>query len=283
MKLPFGRIKRQSRRQSSPISQNRGASARKTSSRKVRRHQLNIQPFWQNLRKLLSLILVVAFLGVLVSAIPAGWYWLNRPVASVGINGALQWTNEAQIKTALRPYMDERMLQVDLAGMRQSLLELQGVVDVSVRRAWPDRLEVTVTDEVAIARWHDSWLLDERGRAFRPVERLALNKAAELPLLSGPKGAEQQMLQQYLMLSRLLRPLGLPLERLELNTLGSWRLFSGEAEIVLGRQRLQERVHRLVSLYNDQLERRWEEVRRIDLRHSSSVAVAWANQKNPAK
>ncbi len=278
MKLPFGRSKRQSRRQSSPIKQNRGASVRTTSKRKEPKFRINMQPVWQKLRKLLSLIMMVVFLGVLVSALPAGWYWLNRPVASVGINGTLQWTTERQVEAALRPYMDERMLQVDLAGMRESLLELQGVVDASVRRFWPDRLEVDVIDEIAIARWHDSQLLDEQGRTFRP-QQLTTDRVEGLPRLSGPRGTEHQVLQQYLMLSRLLRPLGLPLERLELNDLGGWRLLSGETEIILGRQRLQERVHRLISLYNGWLERRWEEVRRVDLRYSSGVAVAWANRK----
>ncbi len=279
--MPFGRFRGKSRRHSSSTEKHRRGAIRKKTEKKRQRQQLNFRQGWQKLSNVLSLIVIAAFFVGVIAAVPVGWFWLNRPVASIGIEGELQWNEQASVKAALLPHIDQRMLQVDLEEMRQSLLRLPGVAEASVKRSWPDRLEVSVTDKVAIARWSGGGLLDKEGRIFRPAKAGHDATAQQkLPQLQGPDGSQQEVLQQYLMLSRLLRPLGLSLDRLELNALGGWRLFCDDVEIVLGRQRLQQRVHRLVSLYNGQLERQWLNVRRIDLRYSSAVAVAWVSGKN---
>ena len=84
-----------------------------------------------------------------------------------------------------------------------------------------------------------------------------------------------QVMQQYLAISQLLRPVGLRPESVMRNDSGSWRFTVGHVDVNLGRDRLMERLQRFVRLYHAELESRWQQVRRVDLRYLNGASVAW--------
>lgn len=64
-------------------------------------------------------------------------------------------------------------------------------------------------------------MLNNQGQAFTPRE---LANYEHLPQLFGPQRAQQQVMQQYQVLSQMLRPMGFSIARLELRERGSWFL-----------------------------------------------------------
>ena len=54
--------------------------------------------------------------------------------------------------------------------------------NVSLRRQWPRRLEVTVEEHVPLARWNDAALVNTDGEMF------VADWNGELPLFAGPEG-----------------------------------------------------------------------------------------------
>ena len=83
-------------------------------------------------------------------------------------------------------------------------------------------------------------------------------------------------MQQYQMLSQMLRPLGFSITRLELRERGSWFLSTGQGvEILLGRDHLVEKMRRFISIYEKTLKEQIANIERVDLRYPNGLAVAW--------
>ena len=82
-------------------------------------------------------------------------------------------------------------------------------------------------------------------------------------------------MQQYQMLSQMLRPLGFSISRLELRERGSWFLTTNQGiELLLGRDQVVEKMRRFTAIY----QRHWSrkaKIARIDLRYANGLAVAW--------
>ncbi|MGH8436055.1 MAG: cell division protein FtsQ/DivIB, partial [Pseudomonas sp.] len=167
---------------------------------------------------------------------------------------------------------------VDLAGMRAELEQMPWIAHAEVRRVWPDRVSIRLEEQLPVARWGDEALLNNQGQAFTPRE---LANYENLPQLVGPQRAQEQVMQQYQVLSQMLRPLGFSVARLELRERGSWFLSTGVSstgqslELLLGRDHLIEKMRRFVAIYEKNLKDQIANISRIDLRYSNGLAVAW--------
>ena len=90
-------------------------------------------------------------------------------------------------------------------------------------------------------------------------------------------------MQQYQMLSQILRPLGFSITRLELRERGSWFVSTAQGiELLLGRDHLVEKVQRFVAIYNKALKDKADNIASVDLRYPNGLAVAWRTPLVPA-
>ena len=71
-----------------------------------------------------------------------------------------------------------------------------------LRRVWPDRLEVALEEHVALARWRDTALVNDRGEVFEAATD------ARLPVFGGPEGSAAEMVAQYRVFVDLLARVG---------------------------------------------------------------------------
>jgi len=151
----------------------------------------------------------------------------------------------AAIEAAIRSHLAGNFFSVDVGALRAGLEQVPWVRAASVRRIWPDRLEVSLEEHVALARWGDEALVSVRG------ERFAAKSDAQLPLFIGPAGAEAEVARGYARFAPLVEPLGSRLERVVLSARRAWqvRLADGTS-LVLGRdaERAEERLRRFVEV-----------------------------------
>ena len=73
-------------------------------------------------------------------------------------------------------------LTADLADLKQAAEDLPWVGGASIRRVWPDRLQVRVDGAQPVARWKGDGLVTAEGVVFRPSTGTI---PAGLPLLEG--------------------------------------------------------------------------------------------------
>src|SRR5690606_34339831 len=99
------------------------------------------------------------------------------------------------------------------------LLQMPWVTNTFVRRYWPDRIDITIVEKNAIARWNDQGLLSDSGEIFAPLQDSFPNG---LPVLIGPDGQQVVMLQFFNQINRLFQPLHARIAHLELTPYLSW-------------------------------------------------------------
>ncbi|MNF50276.1 Cell division protein FtsQ [compost metagenome] len=199
--------------------------------------------------------------------------YADRPIAKVNVQGDLSYISQQAVQQRIAPYIAASFFSIDLAGMRRELEQMPWIAHAEVRRVWPDQVMVRLEEQLPIARWGDEALLNNQGQAFAPRE---LAHYEQLPQLWGPLRAQEQVMQQYQMLSQMLRPLGFSIARLELRERGSWFLSTGQGvELLLGRDHLVEKMRRFISIYEKTLKDQIVNIERVDLRYPNGLAVAW--------
>jgi len=230
---------------------------------------------WDNPRLLNAAAGALTALALLVFAIAAVQLVLRSslfPLREVQLRGELAHTTGAEVEQAVRGRIEGNFFAVDLAQPRAALEQLPWVRRVLVRRVWPDRLEVTLEEHVALARWGDTGLVNVQG------ERFAGKSDVALPLLAGPAGSEGEVARRFLRFAQLLAPLGAPLEALILSPRRAWQArLGGGLTIELGRDAPNDsvdgRLERFVAVHPQTLARMQRRHEYVDLRYPNGFAL----------
>lgn len=223
-------------------------------------------------RILWPLLLVVLAVGIYELGERLAPY-ADRPISKVSVRGDLTYVDQLTVQERMAPFVEASFFKVDLEALRHDLEQMPWIAHVEVRRVWPDQVTVRLEEHLPIARWGDEALLNNSGQAFTPSD---LARYEHLPQLHGPKRAQQRVMQQYQMLSQMLRPLGFSIERLELRARGSWFVTTDQGiELSLGRDQIIEKMRRFTAIYQQTLAQESEKIARIDLRYANGLAVAW--------
>jgi len=196
----------------------------------------------------------------------------TRRIATVQIEGVLNFVSETEIKDAVSRYVSASLMAIELDLLKQELETLPWISEVQVRREWPDKLVIKVDEELAIARWGGGHLLNQQGQVFSPH---SLVEQMQLPHLAGPIDSEQMVMRQYLEFNQLLYPLGVRIRDLVLNERGAWTMtLTNGVEVRLGRSAVLERLRRLVAFLESDYSMELGNIASIDLRYRNGFAVA---------
>jgi cell division protein FtsQ len=220
-----------------------------------------------------SLLRAVLVLVLGAAAAGGGYYLLDVPLRSIEMQAPMQRVTAMQIEAAMRGTLDGGFLSVDIARMQAALEGLPWVDQARVRRVWPAGLRVTISEQVAAARWGESGLLNTRGELFDSDAR---QMPAELPLLAGPIGTEQQVARFYFEYRTRLLPLGMRIDGVTLDPRGAWRIhLSNGVELRLGREQPEQRMERFLRAAAPIVNARAGELAYVDLRYSNGFALGW--------
>lgn len=242
------------------------------------RRQPAKQSNWRGavLRWCKRLLVTTLSLVVLAGFGYATQWLLAKPVNTVGIDGELKYIDRQQVIEVIRPHLLAGFVRVDLQEIQQELQNIPWVKEVSLRRQWPDRLEVRVTEQQPIAYWGDDGFLSQSGEIFRPQNMVEL---AQLPRLYAADEQAAAVIEHYRLLADLLREQGLQLNQLELDQQLSWQAtINQRIRLVLGKDRVMKKMQRFLTVYRQQLQQRMEQIDTIDMRYSNGVAVRWTDR-----
>lgn len=236
---------------------------------------------WDNPRLLNAAAGALTALALMVFAVAAMLLLLRSdmfPLREMTVRGGLAHTTRAQIEQAAHERVRGNFFAVDLAQVRAALESLPWVRRVEVRRVWPDRLEVTLEEHVALARWAGGGLVNVQG------ERFAGASDDTLPQFAGPAGSEAEVTRRYRRFVEILAPLARAPERVALSTRYAWRLRLDDGlAIELGRDApadaVETRLARLVAAWPQTLARMPARHEHIDLRYPNGFALRVANAK----
>ncbi|RPE79521.1 cell division protein FtsQ/DivIB [Vulcaniibacterium tengchongense] len=230
--------------------------------------------------RLVAWILALALVALPVVAVLNGWIGASQwPLKRLRVTGEFERVDPAALRKVLLPYAQRGYFAVDLAAARNAVAKLAWVERAEVRKRWPDVLEVVVVEHRPFARWGGDRLLSEQGRLF-PARGIEV--PAELPLFVGPETRVAEVVALYNQSRALFAPLGLRVEKVELDPRGSWSLgLAGGAQIVLGRSEARARMGRFVRLLPQLLASQTRVLRRADLRYTNGFALMWEDAAPP--
>jgi cell division protein FtsQ len=230
---------------------------------------------WNNPRLLnaISAVLIAAACFVLLFAAVT---WVQRsplfPLREITVDGRLAHTAAADVERAARGHLRGNFFAVNLETLRAGLEALPWVRSVQIRRAWPDRLEVTIEEHVPLAHWGASALIDSFGVPFNA------RSDAELPRLDGPPGTAEEVARRFLRFGEILAPLGLKVVQVVLTPRFAWRLtLDSGLHLELGRdtgtQPVETRLARFAAAYPQTLAKISEPFDYVDLRYPNGFAL----------
>jgi cell division protein FtsQ len=237
-----------------------------------------LKPSYSRKRILLLWLTLLASVSLLVQQNSVGIAsYINRPVAKIRIENQWQQFSEAEVKTLLAPFIGTGFFNFDVNGIKHGLEQHPWVAQASVKRIWPDTVALTITEQVAIARWGDRQLLNQYGEIFEPG---AIDNYIALPQLVGQEGTQQRVMEQYQLVNQILFPSGIRLNGLFLSPRGSWDLTLNDTmHVNAGRLQVIEKLQRFVSFYARQPIAQSARFRAIDLRYGNGIAVQSVDQE----
>ena len=227
---------------------------------------------WDNAILLRSIANTLMAFSVLAALYGAGYYVVHLPglfpLHGVRLNAAPQQIDTSGVLQAVREEVRGNFFTVDIERLKQSLEKLPWVRSVSIRREFPDRLAVQLEEHQVLARWNNGVLVNTHGEVFVAASRQVL------PDFIGPDGNSFEVAQRYREFDQQLAALKLQITQLALTPRHAWQLrLSNGMTLELGREEMQQRLARFVTVYPYSLAAMRGSIKYVDLRYRNGFAV----------
>jgi len=182
------------------------------------------------------------------------------PVEEVVVSGELNFMDKEKIQNIVKSEINGGYFTLDLNNIRASLVQQPWIKNVSLRRQWPARLDVIITEQTPVAYWNDDGYINDAGEVFKPEK---INRQLNLPKLNGPEGHHNNVWKFMNVLYQEMALLEFEVVRLDLDERRSWQMVvsryekpvaeSSEAtaqkiDVKLGRFETEKRLKRFVRI-----------------------------------
>lgn len=223
------------------------------------------------IRPSVILLMCIAFgVGVGVSN------WLKRhPLKQVTFESDFVHVTPEVLAPRLSGLLDTSLFELNLTAIRSQLMAVPWVAQVSLRRLWPDGLQISITEKKVRAKWGKDGFISDKGVIFEaPLTPAAAAFSAYLPELMGNEDDVHNLLDYYEQMSVALVPVGLDIVAL---TRGSryWQItLSNNIRVLVNHNQVLDKLIRFRHVY-EQLGERQAQVASADLRYHHGVAITW--------
>lgn len=235
--------------------------------------------------KLMNMTATVLLLAFVVSGALATARWVVRlpafDIKGISVTGDVSHNNALTLRANVAPRLSGTFFSIDLARVRAAFEAVPWVRKATVRREFPNRLQVVLQEHQAVAYWGSDGelrLINNYGEVFEA--NVGEVEQDSLPRLNGPDGQGADVLAMYRVLVPLFEPLEMSVDGLELTGGGSWRLrLDSGATIELGRGGaldIAARVRRFLKTLTQvtsRYARHAGDVESADLRHENGYAI----------
>lgn len=236
-------------------------------------------------RLILAVAITVLVAGTARWFVQRPWFDLRHVELRAADGEGLRHVNANTVRAATVGRLAGNFFTMSLDEARRVFESVPWVAAVSLRRAWPDRLVVTLSEHRAIAVWDDGRLLSDSGRLF--IANVAEAEVyGPLPQIDAPERFSSEVARRLPAFAARAASLGLAVETVEVSERASWALRTESGlEIELGRDepngRLDERLARIVSHFPAMAGHLGADLLRIDARYPQALAVVAASRKKP--
>ncbi|OGS99203.1 MAG: cell division protein FtsQ [Gallionellales bacterium RIFCSPLOWO2_12_FULL_59_22] len=230
---------------------------------------------WDNAALLRSIANALLAFSVLAALYGAVYYTVHLPglfpLRSMHLGAAPQRVDAQAVLAVARGEVRGNFFTVDIERLRKSLEKLPWVRKVAIRREFPGRLIVRLEEHQALGRWNGTALVNTYGEVFGAESEQAL------PDFIGSDGSSAKVAQHYAQFGAQLAALNLRIAQLALTPRHAWQLRLDNGLVLeLGREQMQQRLARFVTVYPYSLAAMQGAIKYVDLRYRNGFAVGGA-------
>jgi len=226
------------------------------------------------LGRLLAWIVALLLALLPIIAVLNGWFAAERwPIEHLRITAEYRRVDAEQVRAAVLPHADRGFFAVDLAAVHASIVALDWVAEVEVRKRWPNLLEVTIHEHQPFARWGETQILSARGQLFTLPAQGAPDG---LPQLDGSVDRVAEIVEVYQRAATQFATHGGELSGVRLSARGSWSFrLAGGTTVMAGRGDPLPRIDRFAPHLAALKRVETRLLRRADLRYANGFALRW--------
>ncbi len=209
---------------------------------------------------------------VAVAALAGGaWYGIDaissQPIERVDLAGGLQRIAPSDLDAFAHAVQGVSASGASLEAVREAARRIPWVKDVTVRRRFPDAVEVAFETYVPLARWNDAALVSAQGDVF------TADYQGALPRFHGHDGSAALMATEYPVITKALAPLSVHVAELTLSARGAWQAVLDTGLVLeLGRDDIDSRLARFAQAW-PLVTGKAAETRHADLRYANGFAL----------
>ncbi|MDB5924300.1 MAG: ftsQ [Betaproteobacteria bacterium] len=219
---------------------------------------------------------VLLALTALLLAYGSVWWIVRLPMFAlreVHITGEAHHVTRDQVQAIVNNELKGTFFTLNLPQLRRAFEKLPWVREVNLRRRWPARLEVSVSEHVPLARWGNQALVNTHGEVFQAAFD------GKLPTFAGPAGTAKEIAIQYEFFRRNLSTLGTPV-LVQLTPRRAWQVrLEGGPTLELGREDIEGRLGRYIQVHERTVVALKRRIDYVDLRYANGFAVRIAELK----
>lgn len=197
------------------------------------------------------------------------------PLARLVVTTPLEQVSRAQIEHTARGVLAGNFFTVDLDVAQAAFERMPWVRSASLRRLWPDGLELVIEEHRAVARWTpqdgEPRLVNAQGEVF------SAGSPDPLPAFAGPEGSSARVLERYNEFARGLAAIGRHPVAVHLSARDAWQVRLDDGVLLeLGRDQpkapLAERLERFTAHYGA-VRNRLQTIGAVDMRYPNGFAL----------
>lgn len=217
-----------------------------------------------------TLIAVLLLAGLVAMA---GYGIKHSPIKYVRTEGVFQYLSKDEIKTALQPLVMTSFFDADMQAIHQAVSQLTWVDTVSVKRVWPDAIDIKIREKKPYVRWGQHNLVSARGEIITPKN---IDQFGYLPILQGPDQQQLKTLEIMKGVNTALADQSMKMAEFTINDRWAWKIkLTTGLEILLGRNEQLKKLQRFLKTLEVLSPEQIEKIAVVDLRYPNGYAVSW--------
>jgi cell division protein FtsQ len=195
------------------------------------------------------------------------------PIKYVRTEGVFQYLGKDEIKTALEPLVKTGFFDADVQVIHAAVSGLPWVESATVKRVWPDAIDIKVRERKPFVRWGEKSLISEKGVVFTPK---SIEPFEDLMILTGPDQQQVKVLEIMKGVKTALADQSFEMVEFTINNRWAWKIkLANGLEILLGRSEQLKKLQRFLKTLTVLQQEQIDAMEVVDLRYPNGYAVSW--------
>lgn len=224
--------------------------------------------------KRLTLLVYLLIIPLVIFLIQQSLIRSNFPINEIQIKNQYEKVDSLQVDLIIQQYLRGNFFGLDLNLTRNVFKKLPWVREVSVRRIWPDKIEISIEEHQVIARWGNVGLVNDKGEFFNAAYQ------DDLPYFWGPKNFVSEITQKYFEINKILSKELMQIGTISMSDRLSWEIQTdNNIKIVLGRKDILKKITNFVEYYQTVLTEINNRIEYVDMRYKNGFAIKKLDEK----